>query len=95
MIFFRIIVQNLIVNAMDSTQNLTVLDNIDVAIQRISNNFVNKLSFGIISNQHLTEAKLLYLYSRVLSDRTFTDVDYLTEDEYNGIYIDVQRITKK
>jgi len=64
-------------------------------IQRISNTFVNKLSFGVISNQHLNEAKLLYLYRRVLEDRTFSDIDYLTEDEYNNIYIDVQRITKK
>lgn len=80
---------------MTNTQNITVIANIDVAIQRISNNFVNKLSFGIISNQHLDEAKLLYLYSRVLEDRTYTIADYLTEDEYNDIYIDVQRIIKK
>lgn len=87
--------QTLIVNAMDSTQNNIVIANINLAIQSISNIFVNKLSFGIISNNCLNEAKLLYLYSQVLLDRTFSDVDYLTEDEYNGIYIDVQRIIKK
>lgn len=81
---------------MDSAQNLTIISNINVVIQKISNNFVNKLSFGTITSQHLDEAKLLYLYRRVLEDRTFDeDVDYLTEDEYNDIYIDVQRITKK
>lgn len=79
---------------MDSTQNNIIIANINIAIQKISNTFVNKLSFGIISNQHLNEAKLLYLYRRVLEDRTFT-TDYLTEDEYNNIYIDVQRIIKK
>lgn len=88
-------VQTLIVNAMDNTQNNIVIANINLAIQSISNIFVNKLSFGIISSNCLNEAKLLYLYSRVLLDRTFSDVDYLTEDEYNGIYIDVQRIIKK
>jgi hypothetical protein len=95
MIFFLIIVPILIVIVMDSNQNNIVIANINLVIQRISNTFVNKLSFGVISNQHLNEAKLLYLYRRVLEDRTFSDIDYLTEDEYNGIYIDVQRITKK
>jgi len=95
MIFFLIIVPILIVIVMDSNQNNIVITNINLVIQRISNTFVNKLSFGVISNQHLNEAKLLYLYRRVLEDRTFSDIDYLTEDEYNGIYIDVQRITKK
>jgi hypothetical protein len=94
MIFFLIIVLTLIVIVMDSNQNNIVITNINLVIQRISNTFVNKLSFGVISNQHLNEAKLLYLYRRVLEDRTYT-TDYLTEDEYNGIYIDVQRITKK
>ena len=79
---------------MTNEQNLIVIININVAIQKISNNFVNKLSFGIITNQRLNEAKLLYLYRRVLEDRTY-NTDYLTEDEYNSIYIDVQRITKK
>lgn len=95
MTYCLIFVQTLIVNAMDSTQNNIVIANINLAIQSISNTFVNKLSFGMILNQHLNEAKLLYLYSQVLLDRTFSDVDYLTEDEYNGIYIDVQRIIKK
>lgn len=79
---------------MDKVQNNIIISNIDIAIQRICNTFVNKLSYGMILNQHLNEAKLLYLYSRVLQDRTYT-TDYLTEDEYNNIYIDVQRITKK
>lgn len=94
MIFFLIIVHILIVTVMTNEQNLIVIVNINVAIQKISNNFVNKLSFGIITNQRLNEAKLLYLYRRVLEDRTYA-TDYLTEDEYNSIYIDVQRITKK
>lgn len=94
MTFFRLIVQMIIVIAMDSVQNNIVIANINIAIQKISNTFINRLSFGIISNQHLNEAKLLYLYRRVLEDRTFT-TDYLTEDEYNNIYIDVQRIIKK
>jgi len=95
MTYCQTIVQTLIVNAMDSTQNLSIINNINLVIQKISNNFVNKLSFGVISAQHLNEAKLLYLYRRVLEDRTFTESDYLTDDEYNEIYIDVQRITKK
>lgn len=95
MTFYQTIVQTLIVNVMDSIQNLTVINNINIVIQKICNIFVNKLSFGIISTQHLNDAKLLYLYRRVLEDRTFTESDYLTEDEYNEIYIDVQRITKK
>lgn len=78
---------------MTSTQNIQVIDNINLVIQRLCNNFVNKLSFGIISDQHLNNAKLLYLYRRVLEDRTYS-TDYLTEDEYDGIYIDVQRIIK-
>lgn len=94
MILFLIIVHILIVTVMTNEQNLIVIVNINVAIQKISNNFVNKLSFGIITNQRLNEAKLLYLYRRVLEDRTYA-TDYLTEDEYNSIYIDVQRITKK
>lgn len=94
MTFCSIIVQMIIVIVMDSTQNNIVIANINLAIQKICNTFVNKLSFGIISNQNLDEAKLLYLYSRVLGDRTFS-TDYLTEDEYNDIYIDVQRIIKK
>ncbi len=95
MTYCLIFVQTLIVNVMDNTQNNIVIANINLAIQNISNTFVNKLSFGMILNQHLNEAKLLYLYSQVLLDRTFSNVDYLTEDEYNGIYIDVQRIIKK
>lgn len=95
MTFYQTIVQTLIVNVMDSIQNLTVINNINIVIQKICNIFVNKLSFGIVSTQHLNDAKLLYLYRRVLEDRTFTESDYLTEDEYNEIYIDVQRITKK
>jgi hypothetical protein len=79
---------------MDKNQNLSAINNINLSIQKISNNFVNKLSFGIISKQCLDEAKLLYLYSRILKDRNYVN-DYLTEDEYNAIYIDVQRITKK
>jgi hypothetical protein len=66
MTYCQTIVQTLIVNAMDSTQNLSIINNINLVIQKISNNFVNKLSFGVISAQHLNEAKLLYLYRRVL-----------------------------
>lgn len=85
-----------IVNATNVSTNNSIIRNIDLAIRKISNNFVNKLVFGAISScNDCDEGKILYLYKRVLETRTFDDNEFLTEDDYNQIYIDIQNLIKK
>jgi hypothetical protein len=85
-----------IVNAMNEEVNNSIIQNINLSIQKISNNFVNKLVFGTISScGNCGEGKLLYLYKRVLETRTFSDEETLSEEDYNAIYINVQQIIKK
>lgn len=79
---------------MDKNQNQIVISDINLCLQRFMNGYVNKIVFGINQKQHTTEAELLYLYRRVLETRTFSS-DYLSDDEYNAIYIDAQNIIKK
>jgi hypothetical protein len=85
-----------IVNAMNEEVNNSIITNINLTIQKISNNFVNKLVYGTISScTDCNQGKLLYLYKRVLETRTFDDNELLSTDEYNDIYINVQQIIKK
>ena len=85
-----------IVNAMNKQVNDSIIANINLTIQKISNNFVNKLVFGTIGScANCDEGKLLYLYKRVLQTRTFDDNELLSEEQYNDIYINVQQIIKK
>lgn len=85
-----------IVNAMNEEVNNSIIQNINLTIQKISNNFVNKLVFGTISScNDCDKGKLLYLYKRVLQTRTFDDNELLTEEDYNYIYIDIQNLIKK
>lgn len=85
-----------IVNAMNEEVNTSIIQNINLTIQKISNNFVNKLVFGTISScDNSDEGKLLYLYKRVLETRTFDDNENLSEEDYNNIYINVQQLIKK
>lgn len=85
-----------IVNATNVSTNNSIIRNIDLAIRKISNNFVNKLVFGTIGScNNCDEGKILYLYKRVLQTRTFDDNEFLTEDDYNQIYIDIQNLIKK
>ena len=85
-----------IVNAMNEEVNTSIINNINLSIQKISNNFVNRLVFGTISScGNCDEGKLLYLYKRVLETRTFDDNETLSEEDYNNIYINVQQLIKK
>lgn len=81
---------------MTNEQNQIVIENINLVLQKISNIYANKLVFGFINGCcDCCEGKLLYLYKRVLQERTFGTDEYLSETEYDSIYINVQQITKK
>lgn len=81
---------------MTNEQNQLVIENINVVLQKISNIYANKLVFGFINGCcDCCEGKLLYLYKRVLQERTFDSNEYLGPEYYNAIYINVQQITKK